>query len=93
MKVIVEFGVRGGRNTSHVCPTAKAASNLAASLAFVFGMTASRERDFLVRRDTPRRSVVSSSHFVAVSLLDDVTRGPFYTGSMWNADRMERKPE
>lgn len=93
MKTIVEFGVRGGRNTTHTCPTAKAASNLAASLAFVFGLVNANERAWLVKRNMPRISSLNDTHFVSVSLLDGEPRGPYYTGSKWNEDRIARKPE
>jgi hypothetical protein len=92
MKAIVEFGVRGGKHTKHVCPNAKQAANLAASMAFVFGETcgASRESYFDVSRSSPRVSWQSSTHFVSVSLLDGVPRGDWYDNGKFAYDRFRR---
>ncbi|WP_146123000.1 hypothetical protein [Burkholderia multivorans] len=78
MKAIVEFGVRGDRHSKTVFPTAKAASEFAYKIAFVFGRDPSRDNDlnaFKVGRGSPRCSWQSSTHFVSVSILDGVPRG------------------
>lgn len=87
MRAIVEFGVRGGHHTSHVCQSTRQAANLAASLAFVFGMRQHSEATFKVTRSNPRVSLTSDTHFVAVSVLDGVERGPWYTNTRYAQDR------
>ena len=91
MKAIVEFGIRGDRHSSHVCESAKAAAKLAASLAHVFGMDGpNRDKYWTVKRNMPRLGWTSSTHFISVSLLDGVPRGPAYGNAEFVADRRER---
>lgn len=76
MKTVVKFGVRGGRHCDcHIEPTTKAGNLLASRLAFVFGAKEGTGK-FSVRKESPRQSWESSTHFVSVSLLDGNARGP-----------------
>jgi hypothetical protein len=56
-------------------PSVKAGNDLAHRLAFVFGAQDTEAR-FTVRRQSPRQSWQSATHFVSVTLLDDAPRGP-----------------
>lgn len=77
MKVVVEFGVRGGRYFDNlVCDSARKGADLAYRLAYVSGRDAQKRDDFLVSRGQPRISWQSATHFVSVSVLDGVARGP-----------------
>jgi len=75
MRAIVEFGVRGGNHSSFVCSSAQQAAKLACKMSYVFGREHAIWSDFQVKRNMPRRSWQSSTHFVSVSILDGVPRG------------------
>jgi len=85
-KYVIEFGIRGGAySTSNVLGSLKAARTLAASLVHVLsakveefppGLTGTVPQDWEITEEFPRQVWVSSTHFVALSLLDGVPRGP-----------------
>lgn len=79
MKYVVEFGVRGGAHTDNlVVPTQKLAKELANNLVMVFSNDPSNKEfwAFAKGRKVQRSSWTSSTHFVSVSPLDGVMRGP-----------------
>ena len=81
MKVVLEFGVRGGPFAeSIILPSQKLGAEMASNLVRVLSKTndnpIGRKAQWNVRKDLPRKSWQSSSHFVALSVLDDVPRGP-----------------
>lgn len=82
MKTIVEFGIRGGRWSKHVCPTIKAGTELANKLAYVFGLGGG----LYVKHGCPRMSITSSTHFVSLSLLDGESRGDDVEA--WRTEKM-----
>lgn len=85
MKYVVEFGVRGGAHTDNlVVPTQKLAKELAHSLVMVFlnDPCTQEFRDFAKGRKVHRAGWTSSTHFVSISALDGVSRGPAST-ELW----------
>ena len=88
MKYVIEFGVRGGAHTENlIVPTRELAESMARKLVMVFqndphanGATA---RDWLFDKGTVRFTWRSATHFVAVSKLDGVPRGPA-SGGLWS---------
>lgn len=82
MKAVLEFGIRGGYHTDNlVIPSAKLAASLAKAIAQAL-MDEECTTCFLVARTQPRISLTSSKHFVSVTLLDGVARGPAST-DLW----------
>jgi hypothetical protein len=87
MKYVLEFGVRGGAHTENqILPTRDAAEKMARALVAVFandphgrGATA---RDWLFSKGVQRMTWTSPTHFVAVSVLDGIPRGPASAG-LW----------
>jgi hypothetical protein len=87
MKYVIEFGVRGGAHTENqTTNTRDQAERLARSLVAVFtndphacGATA---RDWMFSKHDKRMTWKSQTHFVAVSKLDGVMRGPASAG-LW----------
>ena len=87
MKDCVEFGVRGGAHTENqIMSTRDQAERLARSLVAVFendphanGATA---RDWLFSKHDTRMTWQSETHFIAVSKLDGIPRGPASAG-LW----------
>ena len=82
MKYVVEFGVRGGAHTDNlVVPTQKLAKELAQSLVRVFLNDPCTQEfwAFARCRKMQRFSWTSSTHFVSISPLDEVARGPACT--------------
>jgi len=78
MKAVLEFGIRGGRHVDNlVLPSAALAARAASSVAHV--LMGEVTTDFTVSRRSPRVALVDSKHFVAVTLLDGVDRGPAAT--------------
>lgn len=80
-KYVIEFGVRGGAHVDNIIlPSQALARKLAASLVMVFsdspGSPSSNEREWRMADNCPRLSWTSSTHFVSVSKLDGVARGP-----------------
>lgn len=85
MKVVLEFGVRGGAHVDNiVLPSAKLGAQLASNIARVL-MGAECTTDFHVRRRSPRVSLTSSEHFVSVSALDGHARGPA-AATLWKQE-------
>lgn len=91
MKCVLEFGVRGGNFTEvQIIPTQKLGAQLAAALVHVFSnpipdSLSSFKSTWELRRDTPRKSWQSSTHFVSLSLLDGEMRGPA-SAKLWKKD-------
>jgi hypothetical protein len=87
MKYVIEFGVRCGAHKDNlIVPTRELAENMARSLVMVFcndphanGATA---RDWIFYKGCARMTWKSETHFVAVSKLDGVLRGPASAG-LW----------
>lgn len=78
---VLEFGVRGGAHTENVIvPTRKLAEQLARQLVMVFKndphAKGAGARDWTFDKYTRRQTWQSSTHFVALSKLDGVPRGP-----------------
>jgi hypothetical protein len=85
MKYVVEFGVRGGAHTDNlIVPTQKLAKELANRLVMVFTNDphCDQFQDFAKGRSVRRASWTSSTHFVSVSPLDGVMRGPA-SNALW----------
>ena len=87
MKAVLEFGVRGGYHTDNVIlPNAKLAQQIALNIARSYGgpdtLTLS---DFRVGVKCSRASWSSSTHFVSVSALDGVMRGPA-SSTLWKKE-------
>ncbi len=84
MKTIIEFGIRGGYHADNLLlPNAKLARKLAISIAQSFGApNYFTENDFKVGAKIPRCSWSNATHFVAVSVLDGVMRGPA-SAALW----------
>lgn len=84
MKYILEFGNRGGIYTDNiVIPSRKLAAKLASDMVEVFRNNATSEgvadgtHDWRkIGASMPRVTWQSSSHFVSLSVLDGVARGP-----------------
>lgn len=87
-KTVIEFGIRGGASTDNiVLPNIKTAQQMAANLVFVFSRDAtfSRLAEWKLRADKPRISWQSSTHYVSISILDGVMRGPA-SATLWKKD-------
>jgi hypothetical protein len=87
MKAVLEFGVRGGFHVENlVIPSAKLAAKLAVGIISTLDepeMSYSKAiAYYTVSRKSPRISWTSSEHFVSVTLLDGVDRGPAST-TLW----------
>ncbi len=92
MKVVLEFGVRGGQLAeSLVLPTQKLGAEMASNLVRVFSNNQANpmgdKNRWSVRKDLPRKSWQSSTHFVALSVLDDVPRGPA-SARLWKKENV-----
>lgn len=92
MKTVLEFGVRGGQFAeSIVLSSQKVGAQMAANLVRVFSNnqqhTFADQKQWRVAKDLPRRSWTSSSHFVALSIMDDVPRGPA-SAQLWKKDNV-----
>ena len=87
MKYVLEFGVRGGAHTENqVLPTRNAAEKMARALVFVFtgdphanGATA---RCWTFSKHGRRMTWKNATHYVALSKLDGIPRGPASAG-LW----------
>ena len=77
MKTIVEFGIRGDRHISQTFSSIKAGLAFYVKISWLFGHEVNKThleyRKF--GKDCPSMSWSSSTHFVAISVLDDVPRG------------------
>lgn len=86
MKVVLEFGVRGGAFAeSIILPAATLGEIMALNLIRVFRNDPSFKAEFKVTRKQPRISWQSSTHFVSVSILDGIMRGPA-SAKLWKKD-------
>lgn len=87
MKHVIEFGVRGGAHTSITLPSGKLAASMASSIVGVLlndhGAPDAKLSEWKLAHNCPRRSWTSSTHFVSVSKLDGVMRGPA-SPSLWS---------
>lgn len=76
MKCVLEFGRKGGACVENtIIPTLKLGSRLTQDLIWVL----SDRLTFMklkVSRKEPRQTWENSTHFVALSIMDDVPRGP-----------------
>jgi hypothetical protein len=87
MKYVIEFGVRGGAYTENlVVPTPALAGRIARGLVLAFTNDphhpAAAPTEWRFPRACPRQSWSSSTHFIAVSKLDGVPRGPA-SAALW----------
>ena len=89
MKFVLEFGIRGGfHNQGVVIPTGKLASLLASGFVYTSGGAyeiGSVASDWNMLKGIYRKTWQSKTHFVAVSKLDGVMRGPAST-NLWKLD-------
>lgn len=80
MKHVLEFGTRRGQYTDNiVLPNRATAMNVAANLARVLSGNTDAGRGFVhyaSSRAEPRTVWQSNTHFIAVSALDGIPRGP-----------------
>lgn len=87
MRYVIEFGVRGGAHTENlIMPSRKLAEELARKLVLVFTNDphhpAAAPAEWRAPRACPRMTWQSSTHYVSVSKLDGVMRGPA-SGQLW----------
>lgn len=82
MKYCLEFGVRGGRISSQlIIPSSALARRTAADLVHVLHDPKERpvgclQHEWHLSKEYPRLVWASMTHYVALSLLDGVDRGP-----------------
>ena len=87
MQYVVEFGVRGGAHTENlIVPTRKLAQELARKLVLVFTNDphhpAAAPNEWRMPPSCVRESWISPTHYVCVSKLDGVARGPA-SATLW----------
>lgn len=92
MKVVLEFGVRGGPFAeSIILPSQKLGAEMASNLVRVLSEnndnSIGRKAQWNVRKNVPRKSWQSSSHFVSLSILDGEPRGPA-SAQLWKKDNV-----
>ena len=93
MKVVLEFGVRGGPFAEAIqLPTQKAGMEIASNLVRVLSNNQHNPMALsgawsLRAGSVPRKSWQSSTHFVSLSLLDGIDRGPA-SASLWKKDNV-----
>lgn len=90
MKYCIEFGVRGGAHTENmILNTRDQAEKMARSLVAVFEndpfANGAGPRDWLFTKHDKRMTWQSQTHYVAVSKLDGVPRGPA-SAALWRKD-------
>jgi hypothetical protein len=83
-KCVIEYGIRGGYHKDNiVLPSCKLGAELASSMV---NMLDARETQFkgnwVLSRCTPRQSWSNGTHFVSLSILDGVMRGPA-SATLW----------
>jgi hypothetical protein len=88
MKYCLEFGVRGGAHTDNVViPNRKLAEQMARLLVMTFcndpHANGAGERDWLFFKGCKRLIWKNETHYVAVSVLDGVMRGPA-SAAVWS---------
>ena len=87
MKYVLEFGVRGGAHTENlIVPTRKLAQEMARKLVLVFTNDphnlAAAPMAWRMHPACTRETWQSSTHYISVSKLDGVMRGPASAG-LW----------
>lgn len=87
MKYVIEFGVRGGAHTENlIVPTRKLAEELARKLILAFTNDphhpAAAPIAWRLPAACPRQTWQSATHYVVMSKLDGVPRGPA-SASLW----------
>lgn len=92
MKVVLEFGVRGGPFAeSIILPSQKLGAEMASNLVRVLSEnndnSIGRKAQWNVRKNLPRKSWQSSSHFVSLSILDGEPRGPA-SAQLWKKNNV-----
>lgn len=92
MKVVLEFGVRGGPFAeSIILPSQKLGAEMASNLVRVLSgnndNSIERKAQWNVRKNLPRKSWQSSSHFVSLSILDGEPRGPA-SAQLWKKNNV-----
>ena len=95
MKVVLEFGVRGGPFAeSIILPSQKLGAEMAANMVRVFsegnpsaGNPSAEKIAWKLHKNMPRKSWQSSSHFVSLSLLDGEPRGPA-SAQLWKKNNV-----
>lgn len=95
MKVVLEFGVRGGPFAeSIILPSQKLGAEMASNLVRVFsdgdpsaGNPSAEKIAWKLRKNMPRKTWQSSSHFVSLYLLDNKSRGPA-SAQLWKKNNV-----
>lgn len=87
MKYVLEFGVRGGAHTENlIVPTRKLAEEIARKLVLAFTNDphhpAAAPAQWRAPRACPRQTWQSPTHYVSMSKLDGIMRGPA-SASLW----------
>lgn len=86
-KYTIEFGVRGGQWTEiHPINSRKLARKMARDLVRVFTNDLAGDFNMVGRPDCPRETWSNSTHFVAVTVLDNVPRGGA-CAQLWKKER------
>jgi hypothetical protein len=93
MKYVIEFGVMGGEHVDNLVITSlSTASKLASSLVRVFENTkdliSCNQNEWKLSKNCPRMSWTSPTHFVSLSKLDGVSRGPT-SSKLWKLNSGE----
>jgi len=89
MKYCLEFGVRGGAHVENqIIPTQKLAEQLARRLVMTYTndphASGARSNDWLFDRHCARMTWQNKTHFVAITRLDGVLRGPA-SAALWRS--------
>lgn len=92
MKYVLEFGVRGGAHTENlIVPTQKLAQEMARKLVLTFSNDphhpAAALTEWQFPRSCPRMTWQSPTHYVSVSKLDGVMRGPA-SATLWRPETL-----
>ena len=90
MQYVIEFGVRGGAHTENlVVPTRKLAQEIARKLVLVFTNDpyhpAAAPNEWRMPAACARETWQSATHYVSVSKLDGVARGPA-SAQLWRVN-------
>ena len=92
MKTVLEFGVRGGQFAEFIIlPSQALGAQMASNMVRVFSNnqqhTYANKKQWRVGNKMPRRSWASSTHFVALSILDGEPRG-LASAQLWKKDNV-----
>ena len=92
MKTVLEFGVRGGQFAdSIILPSQALGAQMTSNMVRVFSNnqqhTYADKKQWRVGNGMPRRSWTSSTHFVALSILDGEPRGPA-SAQLWKKNNV-----